>query len=242
MYILASSRNSTVGSRARASLRARDQRLPNRPRTDGDKFAGRHCHRAGRPARKGRRQDLAAAARGGGNSHNQARCRNESVVRAKNRRPQPTRAMDVMNFRARHALSAVKKVKSLGDTTVYCPWPPWWSPKGGWSERATSTPSRHPRDPRLAADWEAVVRMTDRSKSVSWRRVGEQIPTCARLLEVADISGDRGDLLFGQLFGDRAHDRRSARIVRVLPTFLGPGRQLVDDVAIKLAGQARKLV
>src|SRR5271165_5844844 len=84
--------------------------------------------------------------------------------------------------------------------------------------------------------------MIDRSKSVSWRRVVEQIPTCARLLEVADISGNRGDLLFGQLLGDRAHDVRIVRVLRVLPTLLGPVRQLGDHVAVELAGQARKLV
>jgi hypothetical protein len=59
---------------------------------------------------------------------------------------------------------------------------------------------------------------------------GRTNPDLASLLEVADISGNRCDLLFGQLLGDRAHDRRIARVVRVLPTLLGPVRQLVDDV------------
>ena len=38
-----------------------------------------------------------------------------------------------------------------------------------------------------------------------------------KLFEVADISGDRGDLLFDQLFGDQTHDLRIVRIIRVLP-------------------------
>ena len=73
-------------------------------------------------------------------------------------------------------------------------------------------------------------------------RIVEKSRPGQKLFEVADISGDRGDLLFGQLFGDRAHDLRIVRIIRVLPTLLGPVRQLGDHVAVELAGQARKLV
>src|SRR5664280_914314 len=83
-----------------------------------------------------------------------------------------------------------------------------------------------------------AVRCETRTVRLDRRKVALR----AELLEVADVSGDRGDLLFGQLFGNRRHDLRIVRFPRVLPALPGPVRQLVDDVAVELAGQAWKLV
>ncbi len=61
-------------------------------RADRDVFTRRHGHRAGHEAGKAGDQDGAAVSTGGGDADYETRCRDDSVVRTKDRRPKPVDA------------------------------------------------------------------------------------------------------------------------------------------------------
>src|SRR5580704_10740561 len=60
------------------------------------------------------------------------------------------------------------------------------------------------------------------------------------LLQVTDIGRDRFDLGLVQAVGDRLHDRRVIRVLRILAALLVPIRQFARNIIGELAGQPRK--
>src|ERR1700682_1901879 len=60
------------------------------------------------------------------------------------------------------------------------------------------------------------------------------------LLQKTDIGRDRFDLGLVQAVGDRLHDRRVIRVLRILAALLVPIRQFARNVIGELAGQPRK--
>ena len=63
----------------------------------------------------------------------------------------------------------------------------------------------------------------------------------SKLFQSADISRNRFDLRLVEAVRNRAHDCRCVRDFWILTAFFAPIEQFVDDVGIKLTGQARNL-
>ena len=58
---------------------------------------------------------------------------------------------------------------------------------------------------------------------------------------MVEVCCDGLDLLLIQAVRDRRHDGRGVRVRWILPAFLGPIGQFVDNVVAQLTGQTRKL-
>ena len=76
-----------------------------RLRADRDVFAGRHRHRAGHEAGEPGHHHGAAVRAGGGDADHEACGRDDAVVRAEDRRPEPADAARAMSFAVAHVTS-----------------------------------------------------------------------------------------------------------------------------------------
>jgi len=83
-----------------------------------------------------------------------------------------------------------------------------------------------------AADY--VCGHRDRKRKLHFLLHGE-----SKLSQRADISCNRFDLRFVEAVRNWAHDYRCVRDFWILAAFFAPIDQFVDDVGIKLTGQAR---